>query len=146
MKKIAFVCTGNTCRSPIAENILRELLQKAGTADYEVCSFGTSAATGEGMQLYAYRALCALGIRPKPHKAEQANKELIQNCDLIVTLTDAHLSRLRFPDNAYSLGALTGCGDIADPYGGSQETYHACAKELKSAITILIEKLSQLLS
>lgn len=145
MKKIAFVCTGNTCRSPMAENIFRHLLDKNSVNGYTVSSFGTAVAEGDGMHPFAYKALVFLGIEPKPHIATQATKPLIDDCDFVVALTGAHLARLDYPTNAATLDALTGCGDIADPYGGAADIYFACAKELYSALTKLLEALPKLL-
>lgn len=136
--RIAFVCTGNTCRSPMAEYIMREKLKKNGLIDYSVCSCGVYAVNGAGIHPYAENALKKLGINVEKHIATQISSDIINSCDLIIALSNSHLTYLGNSPKIKTLDSLTGSGDIADPYGGTQEEYISCARRIDTALDKLI--------
>ncbi len=144
MKRIAFVCTGNTCRSPMAEHIMRKKLADANIDGYEVVSYGVRAAEGADIGEFAKAALEEMGIKAERHSATTIKEEHISSCDLIIALTYRHLVHLNFHKKATVLDALVGCGDIVDPYGGTLEDYKACAATLDLAITKLVQLLPAL--
>ncbi|MFZ5980064.1 MAG: low molecular weight protein arginine phosphatase [Candidatus Zixiibacteriota bacterium] len=88
---IMFVCTGNTCRSPMAEGALRMLLEKQVPGKFEVISSGTFAADGYPATQYAREAAKMWDIDLSTHASQQLTEELIEDTDLIFAMTPGHL-------------------------------------------------------
>lgn|GEM_PF-1398244 len=144
--KLVFVCSGNTCRSPMAECVLEYLLKKEGIEGIEVSSRGVVANVGAGISENAKKALEAKGIPVKKHVATQmTTQEVFQN-DLVICMTERHKMRLGSLPKVFTLHQLTGCGDIVDPFGGDEEVYKKCLDELIAAITKLIPILKRQLA
>ena len=132
-KKLIFVCTGNTCRSPMAEAIFRQLLgKKRKLSWFDVSSAGLSAEEGAPMTENAVKALGALKVPlKKPHKAKQLTVEAAEKADFIVTMTASHKQALgAYAVKAKSIGELTGGPDVPDPYGGDEAIYLKTAQYL----------------
>lgn len=148
MRRVLFVCTGNTCRSPMAEGILRHLAQKVGL-DVEVQSAGTHAFEGSKASTHAEAVLSERGI-PHEHHSKLVNKELLKWADIVLTMTHGHKAILLqyFPDyveKIYTLKELAFGGegwtqDIGDPFGGELDEYRETGKELEDAIRQLINR------
>ncbi|WP_093291103.1 low molecular weight protein arginine phosphatase [Thermoactinomyces sp. DSM 45892] len=149
-KRILFVCTGNTCRSPMAEALLRNL-SKEFHINLEVRSAGTHAYDGMQASEHSIMALQEKGI-DHDHRSQAITSELIHWSDLILTMTVGHQSILgqMFPEaneKIYTLknlayGAQDGDQDIADPYGGSAKMYQETRDEIEQAIRQLLGKWS----
>ncbi|AGB42347.1 protein-tyrosine-phosphatase [Halobacteroides halobius DSM 5150] len=90
MTKILFVCTGNTCRSSMAEALCNNLLEKKGKNDYEVLSAGISARRGGTAARQAVEVLSQAGIDLTDHETTPVTKELVTKVDLILTMTRRH--------------------------------------------------------
>ena len=92
MKTILFVCTGNTCRSSMAENMMRKMLEDAGegTKGIRVISAGTAAAKGQGASKHAIQVMQEKNIDLHKHRATPLTKALIDQADLILTMTRNH--------------------------------------------------------
>ena len=150
-RRILFVCTGNTCRSPMAAALLNDLSRPRG-----ICSMGESAPNaccratsaglfateGEPISPHAGAALQRAGVAPTPendytaHRARTVTQEMVENADLVVGLSASHAMQLmlRFPEAAQRITTLP--MDIADPYGGSQEVYDACLAQLRLCLEL----------
>ena len=112
MTKILFVCTGNTCRSPIAEALLKEYIRKEGL-DWQVQSAGVAAYDGEPISPYAQAALQEKEIS-LPFTSQQVNKDLLAWADWIITMTQGHKQMLLClsPEHAEKIFTLK---EISDP-------------------------------
>ncbi|HCJ01508.1 MAG TPA: protein tyrosine phosphatase [Clostridiales bacterium] len=136
--KITFVCSGNTCRSPMAECAMEELLREEGITGVEVQSRGVVANVGADISENAKKALEDAEIPVKKHVATQITTDDILASDLVICMTERHKMRLGSLPKVFTLHQMTGCGDIKDPYGGDEETYKQCLAEILSALKKLI--------
>ncbi|AIS60856.1 low molecular weight protein arginine phosphatase [Listeria ivanovii] len=129
---ILFVCTGNTCRSPLAEKILKEI-----RPDLEVRSAGTHAITGAAISENSREILEQMSLDTS-HQAKNIDQTDINWAEEIYVMTTIHLQELknRFPKAKDKIKLISlDETDIPDPYGGSIEQYEITYYELKSAIS-----------
>lgn len=136
--KIIFVCSGNTCRSPMAECAFEEMLKEEGVTGVEVESRGVVANVGAPISENARKALENAEIPLKEHVATQITIEDIKNADLVICMTERHKMRLGSLPKVFTLGQMTGCGDIVDPYGKDEATYRECLSEILAALQKLM--------
>ncbi|MFM8457368.1 MAG: hypothetical protein ACKOB0_00260, partial [Chthoniobacterales bacterium] len=141
MKKVLFICTGNVCRSPMAEGLLRSMAE--GRADLEVTSAGLGAGRGQPPSLHAIDALRAEGIDISDIRSQPVSAELLEDSDFIFTMTRDHLDMLLllYPEMApkarllrFEEAAKGGRADVTDPIGGTRDTYEACKEDIKRAL------------
>jgi protein-tyrosine phosphatase len=141
--RLAFVCTGNTCRSPMAEALARRLLEErlgsATLADFgfEVLSLGVHAASGAPASGGTREALAARGLDLGPRRARPATHESLARMDRIYGLTAGHVEALRAllpPARTATIERLDPRRDIADPIGGGPEIYARALDEIEHAL------------
>ncbi|MDR0293517.1 MAG: low molecular weight protein arginine phosphatase [Oscillospiraceae bacterium] len=131
--RVLFVCTGNTCRSPLAEVLCRAL-----KPDWEARSGGLAAYEGADAASFSIEAARGRGCDLTEHKARMVREEDMVWADAVYGLTAAHVAMLRtvFPACADKVRTLPG-GDVPDPLGGTLSDYRACAERLKEDIAQL---------
>ncbi len=143
--KIVFVCTGNTCRSPMAEALM-VARAGAGNVDIEVDSCGTSVYERERINPKAVQALCSIGISGFEHLSRQLDKNDIQSADIVLTMTQQQKFCITKVYSEYKYKIFTiseytrdSKDDVTDPYGKSQIFYNFCVKELETLVDELYE-------
>ena len=138
--KVLFVCTGNTCRSPMAQAILTHKA-KQQRLDISADSAAIMMTYGERMNPKAIEALKKMGITGFSHASQPVTPRLVNENDFVVTMTweqRATLAVVIDDDKLASFSEVAPYGDITDPYGGDQAEYDRCAQVLDKAIDCLI--------
>ncbi|MGM0568607.1 MAG: low molecular weight protein arginine phosphatase [Elusimicrobiota bacterium] len=148
MKKITFVCTGNTCRSVMAEKILSGYLEKNNIKEVEVDSAGTAAYPHYAIVGDLKKVMDKKGIDYSGHMAENISRDLIESSDLILAMTSDHINtiRARFDvqqDKLYLLSyyAEGVYEDIPDPIGKGRAAYEETYEVIKNYIEKITEKI-----
>ena len=138
--KVLFVCTGNTCRSPMAEGYFRHLCNQAGRDDIVVDSAGTFAPEGGLPSPQSVQTLKTIGVDISELRSQPLSKALLDSCDVIATMTESHrynigqISPKALAKTKRLLEYADDFRDVADPYGGSVADYNACFAEMRSAL------------
>ena len=135
--KVIFVCTGNTCRSPMAKVLFRKLLRDRGIDLIEVDSAGLACYAGEEASPHAVEAMRERGLDLSDHRSRPCSAYLLQE-GVFVGMTEAHCRVLQPylpPERLMLLGS-----GIPDPYGGSLEDYRACAARIEQTLPAVLRK------
>lgn len=139
--KVLFVCSGNTCRSPMAEHLFKSFLRKKRKlSGFEVSSAGVFALEGQEMSKNAQKALLDFGISAPLHRSKQFNERMASNFDLIVCMTKGHKELIEASGTVLAVGEITGSRDVPDPFGGSLEQYLSVAQYLNYACQDIYNK------
>src|SRR5215467_13269717 len=146
MKTVLFVCTGNVCRSPMAEGIFRYAVQ--GRGQFRVLSAGLGAMEGQPPSPYAVQAVRELGIDISGQRSRMLTPDLVQQADYIFGMTHNHIDTvaLLYPQAAEKTFLLREFDetldqfekDISDPIGGSYDVYVTCRDQIEQGIASLI--------
>lgn len=137
--KLLFVCTGNTCRSPLAEGMARAMFGDLA----QISSAGIAAWEGEHASPHVVKILKDQEIDGSLHRARKIKEELIADADWIIPMTQMQEDVLKrqFPRHIHKIRCLGNWGDvkrdIQDPYMGSLEVYRQTAQEIKELLNCL---------
>lgn len=152
MIKILFVCTGNTCRSPMAKALLLQQLQSPAyrlkSEKIQVYSAGLFTRNGLPASPEAIAVMRKEGIDISSHRSSLINDTLVEAADLVLTMTVNQRNLLvdRYPkkaDKIYTFNEFTGdqSGEVMDPYGHGQEVYQQSLFQIKLMVDRLLHKI-----
>jgi RpiB/LacA/LacB family sugar-phosphate isomerase len=151
MKTILFVCTGNVCRSPMAEGLFQHAIR--GRKDFQARSAGVGALEGQPPSVHAVRALRELGVDISNLRSRMLTRELVEEADYIFGMTHSHVDSVNalFPQAVEKTFLLREFDetlddfekDIGDPIGGSYETYAYCRDQIEQGILSMLNFMEQ---
>jgi protein-tyrosine-phosphatase len=146
--KLLFVCTGNTCRSALADAIARKVAVERGLTDVEVLSAGTSAWDGAPASDGALLVGMERGLDLSQHRAQTLTRQLVRDADLVLAMGPHHLERIEALGGAGKSYLLTDFASrgatvrpVNDPIGGELDVYRTTADELDSEVRRVFDRI-----
>ena len=147
--RLLFVCTGNTCRSPLAEAIARQIAEERGLDDIVVESAGTAAWEGTSASDAALLVGMERSLDVGRHRAREVTAALVAEQDLILAMGPHHVERIEQLGGRGKTYLLTnyasrGASDrsVSDPFGGDLEVYRSTVDELEREIRRVFDRIA----
>ncbi len=151
---LLFICTGNTCRSPMAEAVARHEIVRRGWKHVRVASAGVAAAPGMPASSAAIEVASGMGLDLVAHRSRPLDPKLIEWADLILAMSPSHISVLDAMgaiEKSALLGDFaaggTGIGaPVSDPYGGDVNTYRTTLVELDRLVGLSLDRITAIVN
>lgn len=145
---ILAVCTGNTCRSPLAEYLLRHYLRTQ--PGWTVASAGVMAGSGQSISEGSLAVLAERDIDASTHRSRPLTREMVDEADYVLVMTDGHRDRIvsEWPELAEKVHCITSFSvtgkaeDIADPIGQSLNVYRYTRDQIDAAVADFLSHLA----
>lgn len=137
---IVFVCTGNTCRSPMAKGIFEKLAKERGVLEVKCDSAGILANDSSGATENAVAVCREIGVDIGGHVSKNISRVDEKNTQLFVTMTNQHGEMLKSMGVAKEKVYVPE-PEIGDPYGGDEKVYRHCRDQIETAMGILMDSL-----